>query len=215
MRFSFPKPIKPWAVTQAWGVYNPAYQRFGFSHHNGTDVALGTDNLIRAPFAGTIIRAATQENGQWQPNGGGIFVSLISDQIYDFDDSVRAFVLADFLHCEKLLVQEGQHVILGQPLAIADNTGFSTGPHTHIQLRREQKVPAHSATTASTASAYRIVDDVFLLEDIDKNDMNDSFDPIAYYTSTYAIDAALAAAQSSFSRIVAAFLNFLKGRKAN
>ncbi len=179
MRFAFPFPVKPWRVTQAHGILNPAYQRFGFSFHNGTDVAPGEDKLIVSPFPGTVIRAATKETGQWQPNGGGIFISVISDREYDFDDGLKAHVLADFLHCEKLILENGEKVLLGTVLAVADNTGFSTGPHTHIQLRRCRVVPGGD---------YLIDGKKWHLENVDQNDANGSFDPTPYFTNTYAKD---------------------------
>lgn len=204
-RFKFPCPIKPWIVTREWGVYDPIYAQFGFKFHNGTDVALESDKLVRAPFAGTIIRAGTKENGQWQPNGGGIYCGLLSDEEYLFDDSKTAFVLMDELHDEKLLVSEGQHVIAGQPLAIGDNTGASTGNHTHFQLRRETKIPA----PVGASNSYRFLSDSFLLQDVDKNEMNNSFDPTPYYTGTYVIDDAV----SGIQKILNSIMNILKSWK--
>jgi murein DD-endopeptidase MepM/ murein hydrolase activator NlpD len=179
MRFTFPWPAKPWRVSQEWGIFNPAYQRFGFTRHNGIDIALGNDKLVRSPFAGTVIRAATLENGEWQPNGGGIFISVISDREYDFDDGQSAYVLVDFLHCERIIVQHSEKVLLGTVLAIGGNTGFSTGPHTHVQLRRCRVVPGGD---------FLINEKKYHLEWLDQNDANGSFDPTPYLTSTYAED---------------------------
>jgi len=198
-RFSFPYPVKPWKVNQEWGIYNPAYQRFGFTRHNGTDVALGINANIAAPFPGTIIRPSTKENGQWQPNGGGVFVSLISDEKFDFPDGLSAYVFADFLHCDHLLVQEGQHVSLGDTIAIADNTGFSTGPHTHIQLRRCAIEPG---------GQYVINGKQAHLAWLDQNEANNSFDPTPYYSGTYAIDTQISALQT----ILSLLKQLLKGR---
>lgn len=210
-RFNFPYPIKPWIQSQAWGVYNPAYQRFGFNRHNGTDVALGNDKVVRAPFDGTIINAATRENSKWQPNGGGIFISLLSSEPSSFDDGKEAFVLADFLHCERLLVSEGQTVFPAQALAIADNTGFSTGPHTHIQLRR---VFVRNSKPPKGISTYRVFAQNVWLENVDNNDANNTFDPSPYYTKTYVLDDGLSAIQQALNRIAAAIqaLRSPKGR---
>jgi murein DD-endopeptidase MepM/ murein hydrolase activator NlpD len=79
---------------------------------------------------------------QAQPNGGGIFVGIVSDP-FNFpaftnttpDGVVVHFVagtyrvLVDLLHCESISVKEGETVVAGQQVAIGDNTGFSTGPH--------------------------------------------------------------------------------------
>jgi murein DD-endopeptidase MepM/ murein hydrolase activator NlpD len=181
MRFQFPWPIKPSVITQGWGVKNPAYLQFGFGLHNGVDYALGTDKLIRAPFAGTIVRAATQVNGEWQPNGGGVFISLLSAEPYLFDDNKTCFVLADFLHCETLMQLDEVKVKTGDVLAKADNTGFSTGPHTHIQLRRVNVI-------LDVTASYIVNGQHVHFEWVDTNDANDSFDPTPYYTNTYVAD---------------------------
>lgn len=162
MRLQLHFPAKPYKLNQPWGVYNPeVYSRFGFTSHNGVDIALGYDKTVRAPFEGTVIRIGNQ------PNGGGIFVGLLSEE-YEFADT-NARVLADFLHMQSLSVTEGQKVKVGDVLGIADNTGFSTGPHTHIQFRRVN----WDGTTATT---------------IDKNDANNSFDPTPFWNGMYAQD---------------------------
>jgi murein DD-endopeptidase MepM/ murein hydrolase activator NlpD len=209
-RFTFPFPVKPWRETQKWGVRNDAYKPFGYGHHNGVDVAIGADRLIRAPFAGQIVRAATKENGEWQPQGGGIFVSLLSNEPFTFDDGVTAFVLADFLHCEHLIVKAGASVEPGFALAYADNTGFSTGHHTHIQLRREKIIPA----PANAPTSYRVRNDFQYLMDVDRNDANNSFDPTPYCSGTYVIDDALRVANSLLSRIKEVFGLVFKGRSS-
>lgn len=199
-RFTFPYPVKPWVQTQAWGVQNPAYARFGFTRHNGNDVALGADKLIRAPFAGTLNYVATKENGLWQPNGGGVFVSLLSKDQYLFDDGVIAYVMADFLHLEQPLCSLGDEVLLGTVLAITDNTGFSTGPHTHIQLRRVQK----GQGLADSPRFSRPGEDVgYVL--VDHNEANNTFDPTPYFTKTYALDVTR---EGATQRILGALKSF-------
>ena len=42
-------PAKPFAITQGWGIKNPSYEQFGFSHHNGVDFILGKDKKLHAP----------------------------------------------------------------------------------------------------------------------------------------------------------------------
>lgn len=155
-------PINPWIITQPWGVLNDIYKQFGFSRHNGIDSALGHDDLVRAPFDVEIVKKGNQ------PNGGGIYVGAISKTEYLFPDGKRAKILVDFLHCERIIAQEAKDYIRGEPLAIQDNTGFSTGPHTHSQWRR---VTWNGIT----------------ITEIDKNDANNSFDPSKFF-KTYAED---------------------------
>jgi murein DD-endopeptidase MepM/ murein hydrolase activator NlpD len=44
-------------------------------------------------------------------------------------------VVVVYGHSSKLLVKEGQHVVAGQLLGLTGNTGFSTGPHLHFEIR--------------------------------------------------------------------------------
>lgn len=125
-------PTQPFHLNQAFGLYNPAYAQFGFMHHNGIDFAPGDGKEIRYPWSGTG-KVTRIDN---QPKGGGIYVTVRSNQPYEFPDGKIAYILTDFLHCEKVLVKLNHEVKTGDLLAIADNTGFSTGPHTHEQDRR-------------------------------------------------------------------------------
>jgi murein DD-endopeptidase MepM/ murein hydrolase activator NlpD len=204
MKFQLSYSVYPWALNQQWGTLDPKdYSQFDFTRHNGQDVHMGSDKLVRAPFAGTLVRTGNQ------PTGGGIFCGFLSDDTFDFDAFVcktpalaadgspdgieisfpaaQARVLIDFLHLESISAIEGQHYNEGDVLAIQDNTGFSTGPHTHEQHRREYVKPIPGGMDVSPA--YRVLGDNYL-EDVDKNDANNSFDPTSFYTGTYAQTAA-------------------------
>lgn len=155
----------PYKVNQAWGIYNPVYERFGFTRHNGTDIALGTDKVLYAPFDYTVVRTGNQ------PEGGGIFLGIMSEEFDFLDGKYR--VLLDLLHCEKLLAAEGRVGKTGDVLAIADNTGFSTGPHTHLQARRVK----NWNYSVGNAASWKYVD---------KNEANGSFDMEPYWNGKYA-----------------------------
>lgn len=155
MPMKYPKPIKPMVITQVWGVYRPnIYEQFGFTRHNGTDYAQTSTKLISSPLDGVVVKVDNR------PTGAGIYVSLC--------DGANLF---DFLHCESILVQEGQKVSVGQPIAIQDNTGFSTGPHTHIQVRPVDNWDGFQQCRV-----------------IMKNDANNSADPETLWSQDYAED---------------------------
>lgn len=158
--------MRPRILNQVWGVYNPdVYKPFGFTQHNGEDERIGADRKVR-----TQISCFHYKSG-FQPNGGGIFVSHLSNEQYEFDDGVKALVLIDYLHLKEILTVEGQKLAIGQPCAIADNTGVTTGEHLHTQYRR---VNWNADKTQ--------------LFNVDVNEANNSFNPEPYRDGTYADD---------------------------
>lgn len=178
-------PVKPWRLTQTWGVVNPAYQQFGFNRHNGIDVALGRNAIVRAPFDCQVVRVG------YQPNGGGVFMGVISDEEYDFN-GLKARVLIDALHLQAIKATEGQKLAAGDIMAIADNTGWSTGPHTHFQFRR-------------------VSWDGIKFTNLEINDANNSFDPTPYWSGLYAEDVAMVTLENMKKQLLAALAALLKG----
>ncbi len=90
--------------------------------HPGLDVA--------AP-EGTGIRAA----------GGGVVVEVKEDAEYGL--SIRLAHLDGYeslyAHASKILVEEGDRVPRGKLIALSGNTGRSTAPHLHFEVRRAGK----------------------------------------------------------------------------
>lgn len=183
----FYKPANPFTVIQPWGALHPEYP-FGFHHHNGIDVALGTARIIYAPFDGTLYRIGNQ------PNGGGIFCGLLSDNFYDFSDMITCQVLFDFLHCERIIAEAGKPYKVGDILAIGDSTGYSTGNHTHIQCRRV-KYDGQAITT------------------LDTNDMNNSFDPTPYMSGFANEHGSFSSQLQTLKLIVLDYLNKINPTK--
>jgi hypothetical protein len=152
-------PAKPYKVTQRWGIYNPAYLQFGFDMHNGEDCEIGTDKIVHCP-----VPAKALETGY--NDGAGYYVRLRSTQKYIVGDKA-CYVWFMVMHLEKHLCKAGDSLGVGDPIGIADHTGFSTGPHIHI--------------------TYRRVDEYNTQLDLDPR-TNNSFDPHPYWTGIHAQD---------------------------
>lgn len=169
MRLQLRYIAKPYVQTQKWGVYNPSvYSQFGFTHHNGEDLRLGEDDMIYAPVRMRIVQTGNL------PKGAGIFVSAISIEAYDkwlSSKDVAYKVYFTFMHLKKVLCKAGDVLDIGDEFAIADNTGFSTGSHTHLFAGRVNE----------KGGQYVFVDEAL------KN-YNYSFDHTKYYIGEYAID---------------------------
>lgn len=89
--------------------------------HNGVDYACPLGALVVSPIAGTFRR------GNSDPKGFGNTWGTIEGQ----NQSITIG------HTQKLLVGDGAIVASGQPIAECGAEGSSTGPHLHIEIRRQ------------------------------------------------------------------------------
>lgn len=106
-------PVTGGQVTALFGHYPSG------APHSGTDFGVPEGTPVRASKSGTVIkrRELTTSYGKYLfiDHGGGL--------------------VTIYAHNSQLLVSEGQHVTAGQIIAKSGNTGNSTGPHCHWELR--------------------------------------------------------------------------------
>jgi murein DD-endopeptidase MepM/ murein hydrolase activator NlpD len=108
-----PLPATP-LITQGFG-QNPAdYAAFGMAGHNGIDFGIPEGTLIYAPHDGV---ATVKDEGS---QNYGLSVTI--------DDGKRRSALA---HLSESLVQNGQTIYQGDPVAKSGKSGNATGPHLH------------------------------------------------------------------------------------
>ena len=77
-----------------------------------------------------------------------------------------------YMHLSKLLVKPGQRVRIGQTIARSGNTGISTGPHLHYELRRNNRpinamrvtLPANEDTAVAQKNRQRFNNNVALFK---------------------------------------------------
>ena len=87
--------------------------------HNGTDFAVREGTPIVSPADGIVEIAKYSRSA-------GYYIVMRHHNSYS----------TVYMHLSKLLVKPGQRVKIGQVIARSGNTGISTGPHLHYELRR-------------------------------------------------------------------------------
>lgn len=86
--------------------------------HGGLDLACGEGSDVHAVLGGEVI-------------------------LSEYSDSYGNYLIIEhgngyqtlYAHCSKLLKKEGDSVECGETIALSGNTGNSTGPHLHIEVR--------------------------------------------------------------------------------
>jgi hypothetical protein len=119
--------IKPfrgvYPLTQSFGVNKANYIQFGLQGHNGIDYGLPTGTQIIAPHSGHILEAGSD------PTGYGNYIKIEND--------TEGSVLG---HLQSFQCKVGDLVSEGQPIALSDNTGNSTGPHLHWGYYKKPRI---------------------------------------------------------------------------
>lgn len=101
------------------GIISSRYGARWNRQHKGIDVAASTGTPIYASAGGTVTYSA------YNSGGYGYLIKL------SHGNGVETY----YGHCSQLLVSSGQSVSQGQLIAKVGNTGRSTGPHLHFEVR--------------------------------------------------------------------------------
>jgi murein DD-endopeptidase MepM/ murein hydrolase activator NlpD len=86
--------------------------------HNGVDIAVPEGTLINATSDGWIVF-----NGWHQRYGNLLIIQHPNDY------------LSFYGHNQSILVEVGEKVRMGQPVAVSGNSGQSSAPHLHFEIR--------------------------------------------------------------------------------
>lgn len=118
--YEFIKPVIG-TVTSTFGVRkssNPIVSVY----HSGLDIAANTGTQIIAAIEGEVIEAGTDIYY-------GKYLKIKRDDI-----------VMIYAHCSKLLVKKGDSIKKGSLIAYVGNTGNSTGPHLHFEVRYKDRL---------------------------------------------------------------------------
>lgn len=92
--------------------------RIRSSRHTGLDIAASSGTKIKAAAGGTVTFSGYK-------NSYGYMI------VINHGNGVETY----YGHCSKLFAKEGQKVEQGEIIAAVGNTGNSTGPHLHLEIR--------------------------------------------------------------------------------
>lgn len=112
-------PIDNYVVTSRFGQREAS--EIISSNHKGIDLGATTGTEIKSACDGKVIKASS----------GGDFGKHVKIQNGD-----AIFIYA---HCNKLFVNEGDEIKMGQKIAEVGSTGRATGPHLHFEIRRGER----------------------------------------------------------------------------
>ena len=113
-------------LTSAFGSRRSPYTR-AMEFHSGIDLAAPAGTRILAPAAGLVVWAGAVEadrRNDWWRLGRTVVIAS--------GDSFRTI----FGHCREILVRPGMRVRAGDPIATVGDTGWTTAPHLHYEVRR-------------------------------------------------------------------------------
>jgi murein DD-endopeptidase MepM/ murein hydrolase activator NlpD len=101
--------------------------------HPGLDIAVREGTIVRATAGGTIVEAGDARDY-------GLYVLMRHAEGYE----------SMYGHLSRILVQAGQVLPAGSALGLSGNTGRSTAPHLHFEIRRAGR-PVDPATLVKEA----------------------------------------------------------------
>ncbi|MFE2016379.1 M23 family metallopeptidase [Streptomyces sp. NPDC059491] len=91
--------------------------------HSGQDFAVPVGTPVKAAAAGTVVKAGPNGGGDGPAYGNAIVVKHANGRY------------SQYAHLSKIKVHIGQKVGAGQQIALSGNTGNSSGPHLHFEIR--------------------------------------------------------------------------------
>ena len=117
--YKFTNPIAG-VVSSEFGSRESKYQNVK-GYHTGIDIAAETGTPIVASMEGIVEEVSSQ--GDY-----GKHIKIRCNN-----------VITLYAHCSEIFVKKGQIVGLGQKIAAVGNTGNSTGPHLHFEIRIDDR----------------------------------------------------------------------------
>ncbi|MEU8521057.1 M23 family metallopeptidase [Streptomyces sp. NBC_01216] len=116
---SWVKPVSSYALTASFNQGGAMWAH----KHSGQDFAVPVGTPVKAAAAGTVVKAGPYGGGDGPAYGNAIVVKHANGKY------------SQYAHLSKINVHIGQKVGAGQKIALSGNTGNSSGPHLHFEIR--------------------------------------------------------------------------------
>ncbi|MEU7010774.1 M23 family metallopeptidase [Streptomyces sp. NPDC046332] len=116
---SWVKPVGGYTLTASFNQGGAMWAH----KHSGQDFAVPVGTPVKAAGAGTVVKAGPNGGGDGPAYGNAIVVKHANGKY------------SQYAHLSKINVHVGQKVGAGQKIALSGNTGNSSGPHLHFEIR--------------------------------------------------------------------------------
>lgn len=113
--FKMQLPVKA-SITSHYGKREPT--EIVSENHQGIDLGVVIGTTVVSAMEGKV--SVVSNEGEY-----GTHVKIVNKDVTTI-----------YAHCSKILVKKGQTIKKGQKIALSGNTGKTTGPHLHFEIRR-------------------------------------------------------------------------------
>ncbi|MFI1811406.1 M23 family metallopeptidase [Streptomyces sp. NPDC020422] len=113
------KPVSSYTLSAS---YNQGGAMWAHKH-SGQDFAVPVGTPVKAAAAGTVVKAGPNGGGDGPAYGNAIVVKHANG------------TYSQYAHLSKIQVHIGEKVGAGERIALSGNTGNSSGPHLHFEIR--------------------------------------------------------------------------------
>ncbi|MEV0741179.1 M23 family metallopeptidase [Streptomyces sp. NPDC050549] len=116
---SWVDPVKKYTLSASFAQAGSMWQ----STHSGQDFAVASGTNVVAAHGGTVVKAGGNGAGDGAAYGNAIVIKHGNG------------TYSQYAHLSRIDVKVGQVVSTGQHIALSGNTGNSSGPHLHFEIR--------------------------------------------------------------------------------
>lgn len=116
------KPVSKYTLSATYGTGGGMWA----SKHSGQDFAVNVGTNVKAVHDGTVVKAGPNGAGDGPAYGNAIVIK------HGTGPSAK---YSQYAHLSKVKVNIGQKVDKGDSIALSGNTGNSSGPHLHFEIR--------------------------------------------------------------------------------